>query len=104
MHLVVDNVACLSEVYWIYHLVVSVFFIAIQVLSLASVAGIVEEQRVIRPGVLNEPMHCSQDILFRRLTHRVLLVVRQDHHVLSLITKVAVQISRHVLNIIDTSS
>lgn len=48
-------------------------------------------------------MHGAQQICFGRLAHWVLLVVRQDHHVLPLIPKVAVQVRRHVLDIVDAS-
>jgi hypothetical protein len=39
MHFVIDNVSCLSEINGIDDLVVSIFFIAIEVLSLTSVTS-----------------------------------------------------------------
>ena len=48
-------------------------------------------------------MHSSQDILLGWLTHRILLIIGQDDHVLSRVAKVAIEIGRHVLDIIDTS-
>lgn len=60
-----------------------------------------KEQRIIRPRILNQPMHRPQDILLRRLAHRVLQIVRQDHHVLALIPKVLKQVRRHVLDVVD---
>jgi hypothetical protein len=49
-------------------------------------------------------MHSSQDVLLRRLAHGVLLVVRQDDHVLSLVPKVLDQVRRHVPDVVDASS
>ena len=63
-----------------------------------------EEQRIVGLGILDEPMHGTQDILLCRLAHGVLLIVCQDYHVLTGIPKVLVQIRAHVLDVIDTSS
>lgn len=49
-------------------------------------------------------MHCSEEILLRRLAHGVLLVVGQDDHVFSLITEVFGEITRHVPYVIDTAT
>ena len=49
-------------------------------------------------------MHRPQNVRLRRLTHRILLVVRQDDHVLALVTEVLVQVRRHVLDVVDATS
>lgn len=52
-------------------------------------------------SVLDKPVHRPQDILLGRLAHRVLLVVGEDHHVLSLVTEVLDEVRRHVPDIVD---
>ena len=49
-------------------------------------------------------MHCSQQVLLGRLAHGILLVVCQDYHILSCISEIAVQVCRHILDIIDAPS
>ena len=49
-------------------------------------------------------MHSTDNVLLGRLAHRVLLVVRQDDHVLSCITEILVQVRAHVLHVIDAPS
>ena len=63
-----------------------------------------EEERVIRPRVLHQPMHSPQNILLRRLAHGVLSVICESNHVLALVSEVAVQIGRHILHIVDAPS
>lgn len=63
-----------------------------------------EEEGVIGSGVLDEPMHCAQNVLFCWLTHRILLVVSQNDHIISLVSEVLVQKCRHVLHIIDATT
>lgn len=65
---------------------------------------VVEEERIVGPSVLYQPVHGSQDILLCRLAHRVLLVIREDHHVFALISKILYQVCRHVPNVVDASS
>ena len=48
---------------------------------------VVEEERVVGLGVLDEPVHGAQDVLLGRLAHGVLLVVGQSDHVLALVPK-----------------
>ena len=60
-----------------------------------------KEQRIIRPRILNQPMHRPQNILLRRLAHRILQIIRQNHHILPLIPKVLKQVTRHVLDVVD---
>jgi len=49
-----------------------------------------EKERVVRSGILDEPMHCPQDVLLRGLAHRVLLVIREDHHIIPLVAEILV--------------
>jgi hypothetical protein len=49
-------------------------------------------------------MHGTQDVLFRRLAHGILLIVRQDNHVLAFVAEVLDQVARHVLHIVDASA
>lgn len=52
----------------------------------------------------DEPVHCLNNILFGRLAPWVLLIIRQNNHILTLILEPLMQESRHILDIIDTSS
>lgn len=49
-------------------------------------------------------MHCPEDISLCRLAHGVLLVICQEHHVLSLVVEMAVQIGAHVLHVVDAAT
>ena len=64
---------------------------------------VVKEERIIRPCVLDKPVHGAQDILLGRLAHRVLQVVGQDDHILALVAEVLVQVRRHVLDVVDAA-
>ena len=101
MHLVVYNMSGLPKVDWVDDLVVSIVLVSVQVLGLSAVAGIVEKEGIVRPRVLYQPVHCPQYVHFRGLAHRVLLVIREDHHVLPLVAEMPIQICRHVLHIVD---
>lgn len=48
-------------------------------------------------------MHGSEEILFCRLAHGILLVVGQDDHVFSFVAKVLGEVARHVPHVIDTT-
>ena len=63
-----------------------------------------EEEGIVRLGVLDEPVHGAKDVHLGGLTHGVLLIIRQDHHVFTSVAKVLVQVGRHVLDIVDTSA
>lgn len=63
-----------------------------------------EEERVIGPSIFDKPMHSPDDIGFGRLGHGVLLVVGQEDHVFPRIVEVAVEVCRHVLDIINAAS
>lgn len=63
-----------------------------------------EEQGVVRPGILDQPVHSSENVRFCGLAHRTLLIICKKNHVPSLVSKMLVQISRHVLDVIDTAA
>ena len=106
VHLVIDNVTDLSEIDRVDDFIIPIFLIAVQIFSLASVTCIMsaasryrddiqltrvmEEERVVGAGVLHQPVHRPQDVLFRRLAHRILLIICEDNHVVSLVAKVVV--------------
>ena len=75
VHFIVNDVSRLPKIDGVYDLIVAIILIAIKILSLAAVTGIVKEERIIRSGILDQPMHGSQDVLFGGLTHGVLLVI-----------------------------
>lgn len=66
--------------------------------------GIVKEQRVVWPSVLDQPMHSPKNVLLRRLAHGILLVVCKNHHVFPPVSEVLYKVRGHVLDIVDTSS
>lgn len=49
-------------------------------------------------------MHGAEDILFGRLTHRVVLVIGQNDHVFALIAEMLCQIRRHIPYVVDAAS
>ena len=123
MHLVVGNMANLSEVNWVDDLVKSIFFVSVEVLGLAAVAyqreleadstnldwrdsltGVMEKERVIRACFFNKPMHSSEDVLLRRLAHWVLLIVCKNDHILPFVAKILDEIARHVSDIVNATS
>lgn len=104
MHLVIHDVSGLSKVDRVDDFVVSIFFVSVQILRLTAVARIVEEQRIVRTRVFHQPVHRSEDVGLCRLAHRVLLIVRQDHHILSLVPKMPVQVGGHILHVVDTAA
>lgn len=62
-----------------------------------------EEERVIRSRILNQPVHGSQNVLLGGLAHGVLLVVGQDNHILSLVAELFHEVARHIANIVDAA-
>lgn len=104
VHLVICDVPMLSEINWVNDFVISIRLIAVKVLCLPTVAGIVEEERVVGPGILDQPVHCTEDVLLCGLAHGVLLIVGQNDHVFSLVAKLLHQVGRHVSDIVDAAS
>ena len=104
VHLVVYYMTRLPKVYGIYDFVVTVVLVPVEIRRLPAMTGVMEEERIVRSRVFHQPVHCSQDICLGRLAHRILLIICQDHHVLSLVAEMAVQVGRHILHIVDASS
>lgn len=65
---------------------------------------VMEEQGVVGPGVLDQPVHGAQDVLLGGLTHGVLLIVRQDDHVLPLVAEMLDEVGRHVPYVVDAAA
>ena len=63
-----------------------------------------EEEGVIRLRIFDQPVHRTEDIRLGWLAHGVLLVVGQEDHVFAGISKILIQIRRHVLNVVDTAA
>lgn len=103
VHLIINNVSDLSEIDRVDDFIVTVVLVAIQIFRLTSVARVVEKQRVVWSGVLDEPVHRSEHVLLCRLTHWVLLVVCQDDHVIPLIVELGMKICGHVLDVVDAT-
>lgn len=64
---------------------------------------IVEEERIVGLGVLDQPLHRAQDIVFGGLQDGVGLVVGQDDHVLTLVVVAVHQERRDILDIVDAA-
>ena len=90
MHLVVYYVAGLPKVDWVDDFVVTILFVTVQIFRLTAMPRVMKEERVVGSRILHQPMHGSQDVLLRRLTHGILLIIGQEHHVLSLVAKMSV--------------
>lgn len=104
MHLVIYYMTGLPKVYRVDHFVVAIFFVSVQIFCLATVAGVVEKERVVSSRIFHQPVHSTEYIGLRRLTHWILLVVRKDHHIFSFVAKVSVEVRGHILDVVDASS
>ena len=104
VHLIIHDMARMAEVHRVDGFVVTVTLITIQILGLTTMAGVVEEQRIVWLSILHEPMHGSQDILLGGLTLGMLLVVRQGHHITWVVGEPLLQEPRHVLDIVDAAA
>lgn len=51
-----------------------------------------EEERIIRLCILDQPVHSTKNVSLRRLAHRVLLVIGQENHVFTGVSEVLVQV------------
>lgn len=60
-----------------------------------------EEERVVRTGVFDQPVHGPQYILLCGLAHGVLLIVGENDHVLAFVAKLLDQVGRHVPDVVD---
>lgn len=65
---------------------------------------VVEEERVVGPSILDQPVHGTKNVLLCGLAHGVLLVVGENDHILPLIAKLLHQVGRHVPDIVDAPS
>lgn len=65
---------------------------------------VVEEKSIVRLGVFDKPIHGLLHILLGRNLARVLLVVRQDDHVLPLVVIAFVEEPRDVGDIVDAAA
>jgi hypothetical protein len=64
----------------------------------------VEEQRIVRPRPIDQPIHGRDHVLPRRDLPRVPSIVRQDDNVLLFIPKPVTQEFDHIVRIVDTAS
>lgn len=86
VHFVVHDVTSLSEIHRIDHFIVAVIFIAVEILGLPTMPRIMKDEGVVGSGVLDQPVHRSNHVRFRRLAHGVLLIVGEADHILSLVS------------------
>lgn len=103
VHLVVDHLTGRSVIDRVDRLVVAVVLVAVPVGRLASVAGIVEEEGVVRLGAGDEPTHRLRDVGSRRLLTGVAGVVRQDDNVLLAVPVPARDEAFDVVNVVDAA-
>lgn len=105
MHVIVDNVTVRPEVDRVYHLIVSIVLVSIEILSLSSVAcwqisvsfalnmekekkkrktltltRVVEKQRVVWLRALNKPVHSTDDVVPCGLRHGILRIICKEDH------------------------
>lgn len=102
--IVVHNVAVGLEVDGINNLVISVVLVTVQVLRLSSVAGKVEEERVVGLSALHQPLHGAYDVGLCGLLHGVGCVVGQDDHVLHLVVVSLDQKGRQIPHVVDAAA
>ena len=63
-----------------------------------------KEKRIIRLSILHEPVHRADDVRFCGLAHGILLIIGQNHHVLSGIPEMPIQVPAHILDIVDAAT
>lgn len=63
-----------------------------------------EEQRIVRPRPIDQPVHSGNHILPGRNLPRVPSIVRQDDNILLFIPKPVTQEFDHVVRVVDTAS
>lgn len=103
MHIIVYDVPGSAVVEWVDHVIVTIVLVAIQIRGAAAVAGEVDKEGVMGLGVANEPLHCAHDVRLGRDAHRIALIVGEDDHVLSAVTKALVQEGGHIGDIVDAA-
>lgn len=90
--------------FWGMDILSTILLITIQILRLSSMPRIMKEQTIIRLHTPHQPRHRPQHILLRRLALRVLLIIRQDHHILVPIPMVLHEVILHVVGVVDAAS
>lgn len=63
-----------------------------------------DKQGIVWLGAFHQPLHRPDDVGFRRLTHRIGLVISQDDHIFPAVSVVLVQENGHFRHIVDASS
>jgi uncharacterized membrane protein len=104
MDFVIDDRTSLGVVDWVDTLIISVIFIAVQVLDSATVTGVMKEESIIGLGVLDKPAESANNVFAGRNHDRILLVIGQDDHVLPLVVIALHQEGRDVVYVVDTST
>jgi hypothetical protein len=66
--------------------------------------GVMEEERVISLGIVDEPSHGTNHVGLGRSHHWILLVVCQNDHVLSFVSVSLDQEVGHVVDVVDASA
>jgi hypothetical protein len=89
---------------WIDNLIVPIFLVTVLILRLTTVARVVEEERVVRTGIADEPLHGIHDIPLRRDLAGVGRVIREGDNVLLPIVPLGAKEALDVRHIVDTST
>lgn len=104
VHCVVQNRASSLEVKRVDARVEPVLLVSVLVRNQATVRRDMEEVRVVWSGILDKPLHGSDDVLPGGDSGQFTLVIGQDHHVVVGVAKVLVQETTHILHIINAST
>lgn len=62
-----------------------------------------DEQRIIGHRILYQPMHGAKDIGLGRHAHGIMLIISQNHHILSPIAIHLIEENRHLRDIVDAA-
>lgn len=103
MHVIVNNMTSGSVVERIDHVIIAIILIAVQIGGTTAVTGEVNEEGVVRLSITNKPLHCAENVCLCGNTHGVALVIGENDHVLSAITKSLMQESGHIGDIVDAA-
>ena len=57
MQIIIDDMPRRLEIQRIHHLIMPIILVAVQILRLATMARVMEEERIVRFGVGDEPLH-----------------------------------------------
>ena len=103
MHVVVNNVAGTLIVDGVDDIVKAIILVPVQVGRPTTMTREVDEERIVWLSISDEPMHGTQDVGLGRYTHGILLIVRQNDHILAAIPVSLMQEGGHVGYIVDTT-